>query len=95
MIFISDRSFSAATLLHFHTNLFNHQHTFSKDASNYLCSNMEFTQSPREKAEALISTLVKYGQGDYIGESISQLEHSLQAANQARNDRKSFTYQIN
>jgi predicted HD phosphohydrolase len=56
---------------------------------------MEFTQSPREKAEALISTLVKYGQGDYIGESISQLEHSLQAANQARNDRKSFTYQIN
>lgn len=31
-------------------------------------------QSPKEKAEALIGALEKYGQGDYIGESISQLE---------------------
>ncbi|KAJ5114176.1 hypothetical protein N7456_002710 [Penicillium angulare] len=41
------------------------------------------TQSPSEKAESLITALEKYGQGDYIGESISQLEHCLQAANQA------------
>jgi hypothetical protein len=40
-------------------------------------------QSPKEKAEALIGALEKYGQGDYIGESISQLEHCLQAAHQA------------
>ncbi|KAJ5850410.1 hypothetical protein N7455_010266 [Penicillium solitum] len=40
-------------------------------------------QSPKEKAEALIEALEKYGQGDYIGESISQLEHCLQAAHQA------------
>ncbi|KAJ5959233.1 uncharacterized protein N7479_006383 [Penicillium vulpinum] len=40
-------------------------------------------QSPQERAEALIGALEKYGQGDYIGESISQLEHCLQAAHQA------------
>ncbi|KAJ5513125.1 hypothetical protein N7463_002677 [Penicillium fimorum] len=40
-------------------------------------------QSAKEKAEALIGALEKYGQGDYIGESISQLEHCLQAAHQA------------
>ncbi|CAI7571264.1 unnamed protein product [Penicillium palitans] len=40
-------------------------------------------QSPKEKAEALIGALEKHGQGDYIGESISQLEHCLQAAHQA------------
>ncbi|KAJ5196591.1 hypothetical protein N7449_007070 [Penicillium cf. viridicatum] len=40
-------------------------------------------QSPKEKAEALVGALGKYGQGDYIGESISQLEHCLQAAHQA------------
>ncbi|KAJ5649153.1 uncharacterized protein N7484_002876 [Penicillium longicatenatum] len=40
--------------------------------------------SPSAKAEALIASLEQYGQGDYIGESISQLEHCLQAANQAR-----------
>ncbi|OQE47333.1 hypothetical protein PENCOP_c001G01399 [Penicillium coprophilum] len=40
-------------------------------------------QSAQEKAEALIGALEKYGQGDYIGESISQLEHCLQAAHQA------------
>ncbi|KAL1850000.1 hypothetical protein Plec18170_007096 [Paecilomyces lecythidis] len=37
-----------------------------------------------ERASALILALEKFGQGDYIGESISQLEHSLQAASQAR-----------
>lgn len=42
------------------------------------------TNSPSAKAEALIASLEQYGQGDYIGESISQLEHCLQAANQAR-----------
>lgn len=46
-------------------------------------------QSPKEKAEALIGALEKYGQGDYIGESISQLEHCLQAAHQAH---KAGTY---
>jgi predicted HD phosphohydrolase len=35
------------------------------------------------KAETLVSALEQYGQGDYIGESISQLEHCLQAAHQA------------
>ncbi|KAJ5603395.1 hypothetical protein N7537_006351 [Penicillium hordei] len=40
-------------------------------------------QSPKEKAKALIGTLEKYGQGDYIGESICQLEHCLQAVHQA------------
>ncbi|KAJ5642000.1 hypothetical protein N7490_006000 [Penicillium lividum] len=39
---------------------------------------------PSTKAESLITALEQYGQGDYIGESISQLEHCLQAANQAR-----------
>lgn len=38
-----------------------------------------------QKADALISALEQYGQGDYIGEPISQLEHCLQAAHQARN----------
>ncbi|KAJ6110908.1 hypothetical protein N7486_003143 [Penicillium sp. IBT 16267x] len=42
------------------------------------------TTSPTAKAEALIASIEQYGQGDYIGESISQLEHFLQAANQAR-----------
>ncbi|KAJ6007304.1 hypothetical protein N7540_011280 [Penicillium herquei] len=42
------------------------------------------SQSPSGKAQLLISALEQYGQGDYIGESISQLEHCLQAANSAR-----------
>ncbi|KAH8805296.1 hypothetical protein F5884DRAFT_443874 [Xylogone sp. PMI_703] len=37
-----------------------------------------------QKAESLVATLEKHGQGDYIGESISQLEHSLQAAHLAQ-----------
>ncbi|KAL2865982.1 uncharacterized protein BJX67DRAFT_356895 [Aspergillus lucknowensis] len=45
------------------------------------------TLSPHEKAEYLIKSLEDYGQGDYIGESISQLEHSLQAAHQAQKSR--------
>ena len=39
--------------------------------------------SPSEKAHSLIQLLETNGQGDYIGEAISQLEHSLQAANLA------------
>lgn len=39
---------------------------------------------PRAVAKSLLTVLEKYGQGDYIGESLSQLEHSLQAAHQAR-----------
>ncbi|KAJ5346091.1 Phytanoyl-CoA dioxygenase [Penicillium brevicompactum] len=39
--------------------------------------------SSREKALALLDALERYGQGDYIGESISQLEHCLQAAHNA------------
>ncbi|KAE8141097.1 hypothetical protein BDV38DRAFT_279546 [Aspergillus pseudotamarii] len=42
------------------------------------------TQSPKEKAEYLVSSLEQHGQGDYIGESISQLEHCLQAAHNAQ-----------
>ena len=45
-------------------------------------------QSPTTKAENLVGALEQYGQGDYIGESISQLEHCLQAANQARQARR-------
>ncbi|RAK83486.1 hypothetical protein BO79DRAFT_182856, partial [Aspergillus costaricaensis CBS 115574] len=41
-------------------------------------------QTPLEKATYLVTSLEEYGQGDYIGESISQLEHCLQAAHQAR-----------
>ncbi|EED19019.1 conserved hypothetical protein [Talaromyces stipitatus ATCC 10500] len=41
-------------------------------------------EDARETAKSLLSVLENYGQGDYIGESISQLEHSLQAAHQAR-----------
>ncbi|KAF7157838.1 hypothetical protein CNMCM5623_002272 [Aspergillus felis] len=40
--------------------------------------------TPLQKANNLIDCLEKHGQGDYIGESISQLEHSLQAAHQAK-----------
>jgi predicted HD phosphohydrolase len=41
-------------------------------------------QEFQKKADELVSALEKYGQGDYIGESISQLEHCLQAAHQAQ-----------
>ncbi|PKY08299.1 hypothetical protein P168DRAFT_323456 [Aspergillus campestris IBT 28561] len=41
-------------------------------------------QSPSEKAQYLVTSLEENGQSDYIGESISQLEHCLQAANQAK-----------
>ena len=40
--------------------------------------------SPQEISHHLISILEERGQGDYNGESISQLEHCLQAADQAR-----------
>jgi predicted HD phosphohydrolase len=40
--------------------------------------------TPLQIAKDLIDCLEKHGQGDYIGESISQLEHSLQAAHQAK-----------
>ncbi|OJJ05314.1 hypothetical protein ASPVEDRAFT_839351 [Aspergillus versicolor CBS 583.65] len=39
---------------------------------------------PSERAEYLIRSLEDHGQGDYIGESINQLEHSLQTAHQAQ-----------
>lgn len=45
-------------------------------------------RTPTRRANALISALEEHGQGDYIGESISQLEHSLQAADQARKSGK-------
>ncbi|GLA09101.1 hypothetical protein AnigIFM60653_011175 [Aspergillus niger] len=41
-------------------------------------------ETPLDKATYLVNSLEKYGQGDYIGESISQLEHCLQAAHQAQ-----------
>ena len=37
-------------------------------------------QSPADRASALVKLVDENAQGDYIGESISQLEHSLQAA---------------
>lgn len=40
--------------------------------------------SPESTADLLIEMLNTKGQGDYIGEPISQLEHSLQAAHLAR-----------
>ncbi|GKZ78864.1 hypothetical protein AnigIFM56816_002694 [Aspergillus niger] len=41
-------------------------------------------ETPLDKSTYLVNSLEKYGQGDYIGESISQLEHCLQAAHQAQ-----------
>lgn len=37
-----------------------------------------------ERAQMIVDSLENYGNGDYIGESISQLEHCLQAAHQAQ-----------
>lgn len=37
--------------------------------------------SPAKVADDIVHLLEERGTGDYIGESISQLEHSLQAAN--------------
>lgn len=45
-------------------------------------------QTPTERATALVTALEEHGHGDYIGESINQLEHSLQAADQARKSGK-------
>lgn len=41
------------------------------------------TQPPAERANALVRLMEENAQGDYIGESISQLEHSLQCAHLA------------
>ena len=41
------------------------------------------SQPPSERAATLLQLLEASAQGDYIGESISQLEHSLQAAHLA------------
>jgi predicted HD phosphohydrolase len=41
------------------------------------------TQSPTDRAAALVRLMEENAQGDYIGESISQLEHSLQCAHLA------------
>lgn len=38
----------------------------------------------REKSRHMIRLLEERGQDDYIGEDISQLEHCLQAADQAK-----------
>jgi predicted HD phosphohydrolase len=42
---------------------------------------MSATSHPAKTADDIIALLEERGKGDYIGESISQLEHSLQAAN--------------
>jgi 2-amino-1-hydroxyethylphosphonate dioxygenase (glycine-forming) len=39
------------------------------------------THDPEKVTNDIIHLLEERGTGDYIGESISQLEHSLQAAN--------------
>ena len=41
-------------------------------------------QNPCQKSRHIIRLLEEHGQDDYIGEAISQLEHCLQAADQAR-----------
>lgn len=41
------------------------------------------SQTPADKSASLIALLEHNGQGDYIGERISQLEHSLQCAHLA------------
>ena len=41
------------------------------------------TQPPAERAAALVLLMEESAQGDYIGENISQLEHSLQCAHLA------------
>ena len=41
-------------------------------------------QDPCQKSHYIIQLLEEHGQDDYIGEAISQLEHCLQAADQAR-----------
>lgn len=41
-------------------------------------------ESPREKSQHIVHTLEQHGQGDYIGDAISQLEHCLQTADQAK-----------
>jgi len=38
----------------------------------------------RQRVDSLFSILSTYGQGNYIGEPVSQIEHCLQAANCAR-----------
>ncbi|KAB8416347.1 hypothetical protein FH972_024867 [Carpinus fangiana] len=38
------------------------------------------TQTPAQKADSIIELLTSRGESDYIGEPISQLAHSLQAA---------------
>ncbi|KAJ5192021.1 uncharacterized protein N7498_011006 [Penicillium cinerascens] len=52
--------------------------------SNSIMESPSSSTTSSAKAESLIGALEQYGQGDYIGESISQLEHCLQAAHQAR-----------
>ena len=42
---------------------------------------MTTASNPGNVADSIIHLLEERGKGDYIGESISQLEHSLQAAN--------------
>ena len=41
------------------------------------------SQAPTDRAKSLLALLTTHSQGDYIGESISQLEHSLQCAHLA------------
>ena len=49
-----------------------------------MASTITATESPSEKSQHIIRLLEQHGQGDYIGEAISQLEHCLQAADQAK-----------
>ncbi|OAA66495.1 Metal-dependent phosphohydrolase, HD subdomain protein [Niveomyces insectorum RCEF 264] len=45
-----------------------------------MAGNTQPVSSPREVIRTLFSFLDAQGQGDYMGEAVSQLEHSLQAA---------------
>lgn len=57
----------------------------SISASNYVAFNILFRfphiMDPAKTTNDLIQLLEERGTGDYIGESISQLEHCLQCAN--------------
>ena len=53
------------------------------------------TQSPANRAAALVKLMQESAQDDYIGESISQLEHSLQCAHLAAKAGELSTFLLN
>ena len=67
-------------------NKFTEIFTSTSAFTTVLLFNMQLpsrAQPPAERAAALVRLMEENAQGDYIGESISQLEHSLQCAHLA------------